>query len=221
MRYKSENKFCIDTTKKIVGLVHYGQELLCVPEVPKGFFSNEHTDMLIIDKASRKMFAIEYKLKDISGLMTQVETNQKVRTIGIINKDVGPEAIKRGVYGFTGQDYQIELLHEIMIYDGNIISLAPWTSIYDSSWARLYWYAFKDEETSFNGGLKNSGRPTFHHFYMNAIKNLQADYDNKLDFLIVNSVFNVGYSESTARKYYKKVMKEINGDQNDISKAKA
>jgi len=212
VKYKSENQFCIDITKQMIGLIWYGQQLLCVPEVPKGFFSNDHTDMLIIDKLNKKMIAIEYKLKDLDGLLEQVSTNRCVRTIGIINRNIPVEHARNDrVFGVTGHDYQWELMHEEIIKGtgSNIPMYMIWTTIYESSWARIYWYAYLHNESNFSGGLKNSGSPTFYHVYIRAIQNLQKEYNYKLDFLICNAMFDIGYSEGVAKKYYKRAMKEI------------
>ena len=207
MKYKTENEFCIETTKILVGIcIDDDSRYICVPEVPKGFFSNDHTDMLIMNMKRKEMFAIEYKLNDLKGLKHQLIMNQKVRTIGIINKEIPSEPVSIdnfniNLFGYTGKDCEIDkLFHKLSI------SETFWTSIYYSGWARFYYYAFKNNKSNLDGGLKNCKRKTFHHYYIQAIKNLQKDYDNKLDFMIVNAVFNVGYSISTAKKYYKIAM---------------
>lgn len=50
MKYKTENEFCIETTKRLISILKYDEtRYLCIPEVPRGFGSNMHTDMLIIN----------------------------------------------------------------------------------------------------------------------------------------------------------------------------
>ena len=216
MKYKTENEFCIEVTKRLLGICIYDDsKYLCVPEIPNGFFSNDRTDMLIINMSRKEMFGIEYKLNDIKKLEKQLIMNCRIKLIGIINKKIPIEEFNmfQRIFGYTGEDYQIEILHSRIINPMcNISSSDIWTSIYDSGWARFYYFAFKNDESSLNGGLKQSNRKSLFYYYIQAVKNLQKDYDNKLDFLIVNSILDIGYSVNVAKKYYNRAMREIKSE---------
>jgi len=195
VKYDSEHKFCVETTKMLLGLfVGTGREVTCHAEVPWGYFSNEQYDMLLLDTKKKEYLAVEYKLSDLSSLKHQTKVGGCA--IGIINTKTPPTS---WIYGYTGRDIEIE--HIAKMLAGRHSDM--WHSIY-SGFGMIYYWAYKNEPNNFDGGITSGEREGFASMYMRAIRNLHKHY-GKLDFMLTHAALNSGYSMTTSKKYYAKV----------------
>ncbi len=195
MKYKTEKEFCAETTKMLLGLsVGYERKLIAVPEVPWGCFSNEQFDMLLLDVKNLQYLQIEYKLNDPESLQHQVS---RINGIGIINRETTPN--EYSIYPYTGEDGQIENMDKrIFRYDHR------WRSVY-FGFGMIYYWAYKNQGSSFDGGRPGGGRQNFASVYMQAVQNFHAHY-GKLDFMITHAALNSGYSVSTSKRYYRRAV---------------
>jgi hypothetical protein len=202
MTFKTENELCLKCTEVILGIVvGENRQIVCVPEVPSGYFSNDYTDMLLLDIKNKEVFGIEYKLTDLTGLRSQLQRRCDFHTIGILNAKFFRTEFEN-VYPYTGEDSEIELIATA------VLSKWQWTTIYRGKGMTYYW-AYKDQESNLNGGLKggNKQTKTFHHIYQKAIVNLQRYYKNNLDFMLVHSALHSGYTSAVSLKHYRMAMK--------------
>ena len=204
MKFKIEQEFCEHVTKLILGiLVGENRRVVCVPEVPRYYYSNEHVDMMLLDVKNKEILCIEYKLNDPKKLTRQAQSNrnQGLNCIGIINSenrslsdryDGGIEHI----FGYTGKDSQLERIAKYITYS----YATHWGSIYTRRGMMYYW-AYKNNQNSFDGGTFGIKRQMFASVYIQAIQNLHAEY-GKLDFMLTHAALRSGYSVATSRKYY-------------------
>ena len=214
MKFKSEQKFCEHITKLILGiLAGEDRKVVCVPEVPRHYFSNEHIDMMLLDIKNKEILCIEYKLNNPKQLCGQVRANmvRGLDCIGIINSKyredtlVEDTLVSEGfihrIFSYTGEDNQIENLAKYITY-----SIAThWGSIYTRRGMMYYW-AYKNNQNRFDGGTFGVKRQKFFSVYMQAIQNLHAEY-GKLDFMLTHAALRSGYSVPVSRKYYRKAIK--------------
>jgi len=200
-KFKTEVDMCEEVTQLIVGGLidtetHYFQT---IPEAPKAHFSNDHVDMLIIDRETRQYLMIEYKLSDAKGLANQLA----FPIIGVINSI--PRKPYHNMFPYDGSDRLLEILLRAT-RQKNINS--HWQPIY-GGWGMVYWWGYHGVESSLKGGTGfGEKRPTFHHLYIQAIVSLQNAYEWKLGRDEVLAIFSgIGYGESTMIKHYRTALK--------------
>ncbi len=205
-KYKTEVDFCEDTTKMILGLlVGESRKIICVPEVPYGFFSNEQIDMLLLDVKNQQYLCIEYKLNGLEQLQCQVRRNNvsNIPCIGIVNTNTKIQNKYSEIFGYTGTDMQIEAIAKTIIYKKY---QWRWRTIF-SGLGMMYYWAYKDDENNFRGGVVGGNRIGFAAIYKQAIRNLHKEYGH-LDFLITHSVLGSGYGIATSRKHYNQALQD-------------
>lgn len=174
-----------------------------IPEVPRSS-GNNHSDMLfILDNGT--MFTVEYKLNSLKSLINQITHNHY--SIGILNSKVDKTQYfieSYRVFGYTGEDKQLEAISSFIKNENRIYGCTH----YKSSLYSVYWWGYKNENSSLEGGLKNTKRISFFELYKKAIQNLQAEYSYRLDFYLVYKVLGF-YEVATAKAHYKDAMKEL------------
>lgn len=203
IKYKTEQEFCEYVTKLILGiLAGEGRQIICVPEVPRYYFSNENVDMLLLDVKNLELISIEYKLNSAEILLSQVrDTSQRgLPCIGIINSEATKEHCEEGnfyrVFGYTGKDSQLEKLADYLVY----ATYSHWGTVYGARRMMYYW-AYKNNESRFDGGRPGGKRQRFFQVYIQAIRNLHAHY-GRLDFMLTHMALGNVYSVNVSRKYY-------------------
>lgn len=204
--YKTEADFCEDVTKLILALyIGTKREIVCVPEIPFGYFSNEQIDMLLLDVKNFEYLTIEYKLNGRKKLESQISRAQSlsIPCIGVINTNFaeGSRSYYQRIFGYTGKDSQIECLARNLMYNNG---REVWRSIYHSFGMVFYW-AYKNSRSSFKGGITGGGRKGFALVYQQAIQNLHKEH-NELDFMLTHAILGSGYSVNVSKKYYKKAL---------------
>ncbi len=198
MNFKTENEFCRETTKLLLGLsVGSGRSVIAIPEVPWGYYSNEQFDMLLLDVKNLEYMPIEYKLSDLAGLRKQ--RSRLVGSVGIINAKVPPKSW--GIYPYTGEDAEIDQLDKVLFGE-----FSTWRSVY-CRFGLIYYWAYKNNESDLNGGTTGGGRDNFATVYMQAIRSLHKHY-GKLDFMLTHAALSSGYSVSVSKKYYNQAIKQ-------------
>ena len=196
MKFKTEVEFCEHTTEILLGLlVGTNRKVVCVPEVPFGYFSNEQFDMLLLDTKNQEYLMIEYKLSDLRGLKSQVRTLGKA--IGIINSKGQEEQYH--IFHYTGEDAQIERIDRFGV--GNKYN---WNSIY-YGFGMVYYWAYLHNKDNLKGGIVGGNRTGFAAVYCQAIRNLHREY-GLLDFLITHATLKSGYSVATSKNYYRQAI---------------
>jgi len=202
----TEADFCEDVTKLILGiLVGEGRNIVCVPEVPRTYWSNEHIDMLLLDVRNKEFLTIEYKLSNPAKLQKQVQNNQS-RGLPCFGVVAAPHAHipdqydcnVNAIFRYTGRDIELERIAAKVLYKGN------WASIFQSL-GMIYYWAFKERKDNYEGGIHRGEREMFAAVYVQAIKNLHRHY-GKLDFLLTHATLNSGYSVEQSKKYYRKAI---------------
>jgi len=212
-KMKSEADFCDEVSKLIAGIFigTKKENVVFVPEVPIDYFSNNQIDMLLLDVKNLEYLCLEFKLKNYKALIKQISNAQGkgIPVIGIINNkpkkvcsyesilDYLPE--ERKIFSYTGKDDELELLGD---NEKGLLCPHFWQSIYYSK-GMIYYWAYKNEKNNFRGGITTGNRDGFAKIYMQAIKNLLAYY-GKLDFMLIHSCLNSGYSLATSKKYYQR-----------------
>ena len=203
MKYDTEAEFCADTTKMILGLlIGENRNVIACPEVPWGYYSNEQVDMLLLDVKNQEWLPIEYKLSDLRGLKYQVQ--RRNGGMGIINSKTTDS--QYNIFGYTGEHAQIEKIAQFLCYNKRFW----WRSIY-TGYGMMYYWAYKERESSFDGGIAGGGREGFASVYKQALRNLLANYP-LLDFHVAHAVFRA-YSVATGKKYYRDVVRLMKDDQ--------
>lgn len=209
MQFKKETTFCEHVTKLILSiLIGEDRQVICIPEVPRHYYSNELVDMMLLDIKNKEILCIEYKLNNPEKLNSQVRAAQArgLSCIGIINTEHRrqPGVYDEGqhLFGYTGEDFQVERLAKYITY-----SIAThWGSIYTRRGMMYYW-AYKNNQNCFNGGRPGGKSQLFASVYMQAIRNLHAEY-GKLDFMLTHASLRCGYSVPVSHKYYRKAIKK-------------
>ena len=209
MKFKTETEFCEHVTKLILGLLAgEDRQVICVPEVPRHYFSNELVDMMLLDIKNKEILCIEYKLGNPKKLIWQVRATQGrgLNCIGIINTEHQQQRSVfdggiQNLFGYTGEDIQVESLAKYITYSYS----THWASVYAGRGMMYYW-AYKNNQSRFDGGKPGGKRQLFASVYMQAIQNLHAEY-GKLDFMLTHAALMCGYSVSVSKKYYRKAIK--------------
>lgn len=196
--YKLESDFVSDFMPIILGgLVGSGRKISYHCEVPR-FSHNNHSDIILI--MNKKVLVIEFKLSDYKGLLNQLSPQNKIRTIGILNRRIKKDKpLQYSLFEYTGQDSEIDRIIQ------SILKI-EWTDIYNSELASIYYWGYLNEENDFNGGLRNCNRLSFFQLYKRAIENLMEFYGTP-DFYLIYRVLGF-YSKATAMKHYKELIKE-------------
>ncbi len=177
------------------------RQIICQAEVPYSYFSNNQVDMLLLDVRNKEYLCIEYKLANHHDLMLQIRLHygRGFPAIGIINNK--PRETNRWIFGYTGRDCEIEkLAKDLVYYKHNEF----WRSIYQGP-GMIYYWAYKDMKTNFDGGITGGNRENFASVYQRAIVNLHEKY-HCLDFMLAHAALHSGYSVGTSKKYYKKAV---------------
>jgi len=205
MKFKIESEFCESVMPIIFSF--WGKDvkyLQAIPEAPKNYYSNDHIDMIVLNRKKMELFGIEFKLNDLKGLKRQVHmTLYTLNTIGIINrkqKDKDPRIFS--IYDSKEDDIEINRLRK------HLLKPKSYKSIFTTRFGMVYWWGYLNVESSFAGGLAKAKRPTFHHLYITAIMNLQKYYKNKLDQREVFAILGC-YSPVSFNKYYEMAMIKI------------
>jgi len=202
VKFHKEQDFCEYVMPCILGLWEKDiGNLQVIAEAPKNFFSNDHVDILVINRKDKDLFAIEFKLSDYKGLQRQVDmTRDKLATIGIINRPMPKVKTYGRIYGFTGEDYETERIAD------HLSKKESYIHILHCPFGMAYWWGYMGVESNLSGGKgRNTKRPTFHHLYVSAIKNLQKHYDCKLQPLEVAAILGC-YEYDTFMKHYRTAM---------------
>ncbi len=198
IKYKTEQEFCSVTTKLLLGMLIGKRRIIAVPEVPWGYFSNEQVDMLLLDVKNKEYLPIEYKLNNLEKLKRQIEYHGNA--LGIINTDTKDGNCR--IFGYTGKDAQLDQLDRYGVGHKHW-----WSSIY-GGYGMIYYWAYKNRESRFDGGRTGGSREGFATVYMEAIENLHKQYPH-LDFMITHAALSSGYSISTSRKYFRQALSGI------------
>ena len=212
MKFKKETEFCEHVTKLILGiLVGENRKVICVPEVPRYYYSNRHVDMMLLDIKKKEILCIEYKLNNPEKLNRQVKENigRGLPCIGIINTvhrrqpDIS-DCLIQHLFGYTGKDSELEAIAKYITYS----YATHWGSIYTHCGMMYYW-AYRNNQSQFDGGKFGGKRKMFADVYMQAIRNLHIEY-GKLDFMLTHAALRSGYSVPVSRKYYRKAVTDGN-----------
>jgi len=199
IKYKSEVEMCKDVTKIISGILIPTKHRF-IPEVPRNY-GNDHSDMLFICN-NGNMFIVEYKLKDLKGLVKQVD-RQNPYCIGILNRKIKNNENMYRIFSFTGEDSEIERLAYVIDHRNF------GRDMFYNNTLSVYWWGYRNSDSSFEGGYANCKRLSFYELYKQAIFNLQEEYKWNLDFYLVYNILGF-YSKSVALKYYKQIMARAN-----------
>lgn len=212
MKYQNENEMCKDVTELIMGLLidETKNGFQCIAEVPKNYFSNDHFDMVIIDRDNYRVLPIEYKLTGFKGLLSQINRSAFMKPIGIINSNIKVENRKwvgaEQIFCYTGKDAELDFIYKRLSTMNNTSRF--WHSAFDP-WAIVLWFAYMGKPNNLNGGVFTGERKTFHKIFIDAVINLQKQYNNKLDWFAVNAILRCGYSDKVSKKYYNIAMKKL------------
>ncbi len=198
IHFKTEVEFCEHTTKILLGLlVGSGRKTICIPETPKGYFSNDQVDMLLLDVKNQEYLMVEYKLSGLKQLQKQIGSQG---CIGIINID-GAKVPGYGIFGYTGKDAEIGRLDRAGVNNRH-----NWISIY-YGFGMVYYWAYRHNKDDFKGGITGGNRTGFAAVYRQAIRNLHKHY-GKLDFMLTHAALQSGYGVATSKKHYRDAIKE-------------
>jgi len=199
MKYKTENEMVKDLMPAILGAL-VPRNVKCFAEVPR-YSGNDHTDIMLIDFTQKSVFAIEFKLNGPKSLNQQVEYNRnRFQCIGIINAIPKDKDKHYFLYPFTGGDMQLDRIC-------NTLRNRRWSNINENNIAGLYYWGYLNDETCFDAGHKSCSRLSMFQLYKKAVFNLLETYKWQMDFYLVYKTLGF-YSVSTAKKYYREVIKE-------------
>lgn len=202
-KYKSELEFCREVCQVIAGLLvdTKREETIFIPEVPHGYFSNEHVDMMLLDVKNLEYLLVEFKLRDIKALERQIAKRDS-NVVGIINSVAkGDSHTYYNIFNYTGRDAEIEKMGSRVC---GIFYPRRWFSIY-RGFGMIYYWAYKHNKSSFDGGLASGNRQMFAGVYKKAIRNLHKHYGS-LDFMLTHAALNSGYSIDVSKKYYRQAL---------------
>ncbi len=206
-RFKTENEFALYTIPLILGGI-IPTEYKAIAEVPRSSHS-DHADLLVIKPKYKIMRFVEFKLSDKKKLNAQIkrtERNTGIKTIGIINREHENNKTLYGdqIIGLnTFSDQEVDWL--CTIFSSNYY----WTSIYDSAYAMMYWYASLSMDTEFNNaGAKNADCETLYIYFRRAVKNLNYMLKGNIHIDIVMGMFRGIYALSSAQKHMTAALKK-------------
>ena len=201
-KFRTEEEFSRHIVPLLLGaMVGSGRKVISIPEAPWGYFSNEQVDILLLDVKNKEYMYLELKLSDRSSLSRQLR--RLGNCIGIINTKCSDEY--NTIFSYTGKDSELE-----RIIEKGLEYTPHWRSIY-VGFGMIYYWAYKDEPSRFNGGRIGGAREKFANVYMKAIENLHKEHPH-LNFMITHAALANGYSVSVSKKYYRKVIKTGSGD---------
>lgn len=210
IKYKYEVDFCEYITNLIIGALidSSRSNYQTIAEAPKGLYSNNHVDMLIIDRVKERFLMIEYKLKDEKGLRIQIGSGKK---IGILNRPLkNPHPL---LFSWTGEDWETERISNHILESDRYARGHNWYSIHEHIFGMVYWWGFLNENNSLRGGTGiGESRPTFHHLYKEAVRNLISKYPN-LTPMLTHKILDSGYTYSTAKKHIRGALKSERTDE--------
>ena len=219
MKFDVEVDFCEEVCRLIAGIFAETkrEKVIFVPEVSYDYTSNKQVDMMLLDVKNLEYLFIEFKLKSYKELLYQIHRlhRENEPIVGIINSKPRkitpdekefyyyiPESYK--VFSYTGLDEELELLGS---REKGLLYPHRWWSVYHGR-GMVYYWAYKNRQSNFRGGITTGNRDGFATIYMEAIKNLHVHY-GKLDFMLTHAALSSGYSLPTSKKYFNKAVRTL------------
>ena len=205
VRNNPENEFVKDFMPIIMKLAQKGgrRNVIAVPEVPYSFWSNNQIDMMLLDLDRKDYLLIEFKNSNYNKLVKQVERAGK-HCIGILNS----HKVLSNHGGFpqgsvyTRNDTYIKHIAGVVRSDSGM-----WGNRY-SDLGYIYYWAYKNEVSSFDGGKLSGGRDNFQAMYCKAIANLLQKHPT-LEHSEIYKLFGMCYSHSYSIKIFNEIKKAI------------
>ena len=204
-RFKSEERFAAYTIPLILGGM-IPTKYKALAEVPRSSHNN-HADLLVIQPGRKVMRFVEFKLRGGKDLQRQVNRTRHatgIHTMGILNQ------VQDRVYSTREQR------------DGPIVGLRTfsdaetdrliqtvnnpyrWTSIYDSGFAMMLWYASLSMDSNYAGaGARDVKRESLYVWFRRAVRNLNYTLEGHATLDVVAMMFKGVYSLSSVRRHRK------------------
>ena len=189
VRNNPENEFVKDFMPIIMGtMIGRSNHVIAIPEVPYSYYSNEQIDMMVLDVQYKRFMLFEFKIGNIEKLKKQIMRSNLV-CFGIIKSK------KQFIHPRIFSDKESLRLSQVML------SKTSWNYIWESNVGFVYWWAYKNNESSFDGGRLSGSRDNFNTLYGKAIKNILIENPN-LTHNEIYKMFGVFYSYSSSIKIF-------------------
>lgn len=169
-------------------------------EVPRTAWNN-HADLVLINYRDKQCLMVEIKMSDYKKLKRQVDKapyTTRVRTIGVINREVGRVGV-----GIHVPIYKYGLGLGTRLLD--FLSDGVWSSVFDSNLGKLYYYAFYFDESNYSGVGLPKREYVLYLLFQKAIESIFRIEGKVISFDIIQGLLPI-YSVQVAKKYYNRVV---------------